>query len=107
MPHASPGLRVNGSVQAVLRTLLADPTREYSGPELSAASGLAGSRIHPVLARLDGVGWVSSRWGVGPAPRTRYYRLQPDAIAAARAVIAQHSNTPCIHANHALIGAEA
>ncbi len=80
--------------KAVLAALLADPTREQYGLELGATAGLPSGTIHPILARLDSVGWLQSRWEDGdPAllgrPRRRFYRLSPQGIALARAAVAR------------------
>jgi PadR family transcriptional regulator, regulatory protein PadR len=66
--------------QLVLRELLMDPARELYGLELGRAAGLASGTVHPILARLEAVGWVTSRWeDVDPRaasrPARRYYRL--------------------------------
>jgi hypothetical protein len=50
------------STQFVLRALLEDPTAEMYGLEIGWAAGLASGTVHPILARLEGVGWVESRW---------------------------------------------
>jgi DNA-binding PadR family transcriptional regulator len=80
--------------QLVLTVLLADPAREMYGLELCAAAGLQSGTIHPILARLERRGWLCSRWEqVDPAqagrPRRRYYRLDPDNLAAVRAAVAR------------------
>jgi len=75
--------------QLVLRALLEDPTAEMYGLEIGGAAGLASGTVHPILARLEGVGWVESRWEdvepseVGRSAR-RYYRLTTDGIELAR-----------------------
>ena len=79
--------------QLVLRALLEHPTREFYGLEICAAAGLASGTIHPILARLEGLGWLQSRWEeVDPAeqgrPRRRYYRLSPDGAEHARHALA-------------------
>ena len=80
--------------QLVLLTLLAEPERELYGLELSELAGLATGTIHPILARLEGVGWLRSRWEeTDPRrqgrPRRRYYQLNPDSIASVRAALAR------------------
>jgi PadR family transcriptional regulator PadR len=79
--------------QLVLRALLEQPTRELYGLEICAAAGLASGTIHPILARLEGLGWLESRWeDVDPVtegrPRRRYYRLSPDGAEQARYALA-------------------
>lgn len=80
--------------QLVLERFLADPTAEVYGLELGQGVGLPSGTIHPILARLEAVGWVSSRWeDVDPRqqgrPARRYYRLTGDGALAARAALAQ------------------
>ena len=48
--------------QLVLRALLAEPTREMYGLQICAAAGMPSGTIHPILARLQGLGWLESRW---------------------------------------------
>jgi DNA-binding PadR family transcriptional regulator len=80
--------------QLVLRTLLDDPGRELYGIEIGEAAGLPSGTIHPILARLEGVGWVDSRWeDVDPSdagrPARRYYRLSPAGAEHAREALAR------------------
>ena len=88
------GPRLTLPLQLVLRVLLEDWQREQYGLEIGAAAGLASGTIHPLLARLERFGWVSSRWeDVDPAeagrPARRYYRLTPTGAAAARDALAR------------------
>ena len=48
--------------QLVLRALLADPSKELYGVEIGTAAGLPSGTVHPILARLETVGWLTSRW---------------------------------------------
>ena len=78
--------------QLVLRELLSDPAREMYGLEICAAAGLPSGTIHPILARLEKVGWLRSRWeDVDPAaqgrPRRRYYSLDPNSLGLVQAAI--------------------
>jgi DNA-binding PadR family transcriptional regulator len=80
--------------QLVLMTFLQEPDRERYGLELSRVSGLPTGTIHPILARLEQVGWVRSRWeDIAPQqegrPRRRYYRLDPNSVAAVHAALAR------------------
>lgn len=88
----SSGPRMTLPTQLVLRVLLEEPTREWYGLELSAVAGLATGTIHPILARLERVGWLSSRWEQVDTrregrPRRRYYRLDPASLAAVQAAL--------------------
>jgi PadR family transcriptional regulator, regulatory protein PadR len=81
--------RMTLQTQLILRALLEDPAHERYGLELSVASGLPSGTIHPILARLEKIGWLESHWeDIDPAregrPRRRYYRLSPDGAEQAR-----------------------
>ncbi len=80
--------------QLVLRTLLQDPTRELYGVEIGAAAGLPSGTVHPILARLEGCGWLESRWEdidprVEGRPPRRYYRLTGSGLQSAREALAR------------------
>src|SRR6476619_5783930 len=73
----------------VLRALLEDPGAERYGLEIGDTAGLPSGTIHPILARLERLGWVESRWeDVDPheagRPARRHYRLTTDGIEGAR-----------------------
>lgn len=80
--------------QLVLRVLLEDPQRELYGRELGEAAGLPSGTVHPILARLEGMRWLESRWedidtsAAGRRAR-RYYRLTPDGVEQARNALAR------------------
>jgi PadR family transcriptional regulator PadR len=88
--------------QLVLRALLEHPTRQRYGLELGQAAGLASGTIHPILARLERMGWLESAWeDVDPheqgRPRRRYYRLTPDGAERARDGLARaHASSAAI-----------
>jgi DNA-binding PadR family transcriptional regulator len=74
---------------AVLRAMTEHPDRPMYGLEICAAAGLPSGTIHPILARLEGAGWLESSWeDVDPAergrPRRRYYCLSRAGAARAR-----------------------
>ena len=85
--------------QLVLRALLGDPDAELYGLEIGDAAGLASGTVHPILARLEGLGWVESRWeDVDPSsagrPARRYYRLTASGADGARAALARTRRAP-------------
>jgi PadR family transcriptional regulator PadR len=87
------GPKMTLPTQLVLRALLEHPTRELYGLQISQAAGLATGTIHPILARLEGLGWLDSRWeDIDPAaegrPKRRYYRLSSDGAEHARQALA-------------------
>jgi PadR family transcriptional regulator PadR len=86
--------RMTLPTQLVLRVLLEEPGAERYGYEVGEAAGLASGTVHPILARLEGAGWVESRWEdvdsseVG-RPARRYYRLTPNGVDTARDALAR------------------
>ena len=85
--------RMTIPTQLVLEALLSDPQRELYGVEIGDLADLRSGTVHPILARLEGVGWLTSRWEdidpqVEGRPPRRNYRLTADgrrAFAAERA----------------------
>jgi len=82
------------ATQLVLQALLDDPGQDRYGLEIGQAAGLPSGTIHPILARLEGAGWVESRWedidpSVEGRPQRRYYRLTRAGADAARAGLAR------------------
>lgn len=89
---ASP--RMTQSTQRVLRALLDDPKQEMYGVEIGDAAALPSGTVHPILARLEGLGWLESRWeDIDPSeegrPARRYYRLTPTGVEAAPDALAR------------------
>jgi PadR family transcriptional regulator PadR len=87
-------IRMTVPTQLVLTVLLEDPTRERYGLEISNAAGLARGTVHPILARLEGMGWVESQWEEidvlrAGRPARRYYRFIGDGAESARAALAR------------------
>lgn len=80
--------------QRVLRAFLEDPSREMYGLEICSVAGLPSGTIHPILARLEKLGWLRSYWErIDPKeqgrPRRRYYRLDPNSMASVQAALAR------------------
>ena len=94
MTSSRSGPRMTISTQLVLRTLLEDPTQEMYGLKICEVAGLPSGTVHPILARLEAIGWLASRWEkVDPSeegrPRRRYYRLHPNSVGAVQAALAR------------------
>lgn len=86
------------TTQAVLNALLDEPGKERYGLEIGAATGLPSGTVHPILARLEGLGWVDSSWEqTDPReqgrPRRRYYRLNAYGTGMARDALARAYKT--------------
>jgi PadR family transcriptional regulator PadR len=89
---ASPRMTI--PTQFVLQVLLTQPEEERYGGEIGDAAGLPSGTVHPILARLEGVGWLASRWeDVDPKsagrPARRYYRLTADGVGEASRALAR------------------
>lgn len=85
--------RMTIPTQLVLRALLHDPGAELYGVEIGAAAGLPSGTVHPILARLEGIGWVTSQWedidpSVEGRPARRYYKIDAQGAEAARNALA-------------------
>lgn len=94
------GPRMTPQTVAVLRVLLDNPTTPRYGLEIARATNLKTGTLHPLLARLQGAGWIDSHWE-DPAdhedqgrPRRRYYRLTDGGAAHARRVVAEANAAP-------------
>jgi PadR family transcriptional regulator PadR len=86
--------RMTIPTQLVLHALLTNPTKELYGVEIGTAAGLPSGTVHPILARLETVGWLTSSWeDIDPRtegrPARRYYRLTPDGLELARGALAR------------------
>ena len=81
-------MRLTIPTQLVLQVLLAEPDQERYGFDIAEASGLRSGTVHPILARLEGMGWVESRWeDIEPReagrPARRYYQLTAEGLPRA------------------------
>jgi len=86
--------RMTGTTIAVLGAFLTDPPTDHYGLELGALLGLPSGTIHPILARLEGLGWLTSGWeSVDPRavgrPARRYYRLTDTGVTQAKSALAR------------------
>lgn len=79
--------------------MLEDANAERYGIEIADMAELATGSVHPILARLEGIGWLSSRWEEVD-PRTegraarRYYRLTASGVEEARDALARAYRPP-------------
>lgn len=83
--------RLSHAARAAVAALLADPTQDRTALEICAAAGVPAGSLHPQLARLEGMGWVESRWDDDPAehagPPRRRYRLTGVGATLGRAAV--------------------
>jgi PadR family transcriptional regulator, regulatory protein PadR len=81
-------------VKHVLRKMLEEPGREWYGLELCDLTELPAGTMYPLLARLEGWGWLESRrehageQPVSGRPPRRYYRFSRDGAETARVALA-------------------
>ncbi len=84
--------RVTSATLDVLEALMA-PDEELYGLKIAQNAGRKAGSVYPILARLEEAGWVESSWESEErderGPRRRFYRLAPDGLAAARALLAE------------------
>ena len=84
--------RMTAPTRAVLEVFLSAPDVPRYGLEIGAHAVLPSGTVHPILARLEGLGWLDSGWeDVDPSavgrPRRRFYRLTDAGAAQAEAAI--------------------
>ncbi|MFD1045853.1 PadR family transcriptional regulator, partial [Kibdelosporangium lantanae] len=84
--------RVTEATLDVLEALLG-PDDDLYGLKIAKAIDRPTGSVFPILARLEQCGWVDSEWETGDGdlrgPRRRFYRLTPDGLAGARAMLAE------------------
>lgn len=87
--------RMTLQTQLVLRAMLQEPSVEWYGLALCDETGLPSGTVYPIVARLEQVGWVESRWEdpethvAEGRPRRRYYCLTRDGAEHARTALAR------------------
>ena len=86
-------IRITAPTRAVLEAFLQDPEEDLYGLQIGAIAGLPSGTVHPILARLEGLAWVTSGWeDADPSqlrrPRRRFYRLTAVGLARATAALA-------------------
>jgi PadR family transcriptional regulator, regulatory protein PadR len=87
------GPRMTPQTIAVLRVLYEDPATPRYGLDIARETGLKTGTLHPILARLQQAGWITSFWE-DPAdhedqgrPRRRYYRFTGDGADVVRGLL--------------------
>ena len=84
--------RVTDATLDVLEALIG-PGDELYGYKIAQRSGRKTGVIYPILDRLEEAGWIESAWERAHrderGPRRRFYRLTPDGLGAARALLVE------------------
>lgn len=80
-------------IAAVLKVFLEDPMQERYGAELMKRTGQPSGTLYPILAKLEGAGWiVGGKEDIDPhvagRPARRNYRITAAAVAVARTELA-------------------
>lgn len=85
-------VRITNATLDVLEVLLSQDDELY-GFKIAQATGLRTGSVFPILARLEQLGLVVSEWESSDpttrGPRRRFYRLSPNGLEWARAVVAE------------------
>ena len=86
-------MRQTLNLARVLRELLDAPGEPRYGYDLARQANVSAGSLYPILSRLEGVGWLDSRWEEADPeregrPRRRYYRLTAAGAAGAAEVLA-------------------
>jgi len=85
--------RMTLATRLVLEVLMGDLGVQFYGSQIGQAAGLPSGTVHPILARLERVGWLESQWeDIDPStegrPARRYYWLTESGAAQARRALA-------------------
>jgi PadR family transcriptional regulator, regulatory protein PadR len=84
--------RVTAATLDVIEALMA-PDDQLYGYKIALESGRKTGVVYPILDRLEEAGWVESAWEREErgerGPRRRFYRLSPDGLCAARALLVE------------------
>lgn len=87
--------RPSPQTAAVLVALIDEPSQWHHGYGLSKLTGLASGTLYPILMRLQGRGYVESKWdeGIPGRPPRHCYRLTGTGAAYARESVAKVAAT--------------
>jgi PadR family transcriptional regulator PadR len=86
-------LDITPKMARVLKVFLEDPSQPRYGFELMRRTGLASGSLYPMLARLEGAGWLTSgKEDIDPhaegRPPRRHYIISGAAVTAVRIQLA-------------------
>ena len=87
MPRSANSSR---QTETLLAALLGSTARWRYGYDLSRDTGLKSGTLYPILVRLDGQGWLETRWAEPSAPGRpprHMYRLSALGAAEATALL--------------------
>jgi DNA-binding PadR family transcriptional regulator len=89
-------LDITPKMATVLKVFLEDPDQPRYGFELMKLTGMASGGLYPMLARLEGAGWLTrGKEDIDPRaagrPARTHYRITGAAASAARMQLAELS----------------
>jgi PadR family transcriptional regulator, regulatory protein PadR len=95
-------LDITPKMATVLKVFLEDPDQPRYGFELMKLTGMASGSLYPMLARLEGAGWLTKgREDIDPRaaarPARTHYTITGAAAGAARlqlAALSEHYRPP-------------
>ncbi len=82
-------IRNTSATREVLEVFATSLGDEIYGLDIMRGTGIASGTIYPILQRLEGEGWLKSRWeDIDPAaegrPARRLYSITGDGVAGAK-----------------------
>jgi DNA-binding PadR family transcriptional regulator len=85
-------IRMTTATLDVLEEFVFNANNELYGLRIAQTTGLLTGTVYPILARLEQIGWIESRWESDETqtrgPRRRFYRLTPSGLVNARTALA-------------------
>jgi PadR family transcriptional regulator PadR len=93
MGKTTDNVRMSLQTLRVLEAFLENPVEQLSGSDVRQRCHIASGTLYPILLRLEGAGWLVSRWesidpSVAGRPRRRLYRLTSTGLKRASEVFA-------------------
>lgn len=87
--------RMTNATERVLRLLVNSETPVW-GLQLMRQTGLPSGTIYPMLARLEGYGWIEATWDIeaGPGPRRHLYSITGKGRDAVAQMLAERAVRP-------------
>jgi DNA-binding PadR family transcriptional regulator len=84
--------RLSSQTLKVLGALVSCASDELSGAEIGKRTKLASGTLYPILFRLEGAGWLQSRWELEDPtvlgrPRRRFYRITRKGAKSVKEVV--------------------
>ena len=86
-------LKLSATGLRLISVFANDPTKRWSGTEITKATKIGSGSLYPLLARLEAAKWLSPEWeNIDPSeagrPRRRYYKLTALGARHARKALA-------------------